>query len=92
MLGVLTIIAWTAAFSAAMFGTMKALGVLRVKEAVELAGLDSIKHGEPAYPHAGYCDGEHPYGKNDGESISTSCVFGKVLYGNFLCGLEYAVI
>ena len=92
MVGVLSIIAWTAAFSAVMFGTMKALGVLRVKEAVELAGLDSIKHGEPAYPHAGYCDGEHPYRKNDGKSISTSCVFGKVRYGKFLCGLEYAVI
>ena len=76
MLGVLTIIAWTAAFSVAMFGTMKALGVLRVKEAVELAGLDGIKHGEPAYPLAGYSDGEHPYGKNDGEPVSIRCVFG----------------
>ena len=53
--------------STIMFGSMKALGVLRVKESVEIAGLDGIKHGEPAYPHAGYCDGEHPYGNSNGK-------------------------
>ena len=44
-----------------MFGVMKALNILRVPAEVEIAGLDQIKHGEPAYPIGGYNDGEHPH-------------------------------
>ena len=53
--------AWTGACCTIMFGSMKFLRILRVSEEVELAGLDRIKHGEPAYPQKGYNDGEHPY-------------------------------
>ena len=53
--------AWTAACCTLMFGSMKLLGVLRVSRDVEIAGLDAIKHGEPAYPLKGYKDGEHPH-------------------------------
>ena len=59
-MGALIIITWTGTCCAVMFGTMKALNVLRVRTEVEIAGLDRIKHGEPAYPVGGYNDGEHP--------------------------------
>ena len=40
---------------------MKFLRILRVSRDVEIAGLDAIKHGEPAYPVKGYTDGELPF-------------------------------
>ena len=61
LLGAVIIMAWTAACCTLMFGSMKLLGVLRVPRDVEIAGLDTIKHGEPAYPLKGYRDGEHPH-------------------------------
>ena len=62
LLGILVIMAWTAACCTVMFGIMKALKVLRVSKGIELAGMDAIKHGEPAYPIKSYDDGEHPHG------------------------------
>ena len=52
--------------SCIMFGSMKYFGILRVSKSVEMTGLDSIKHGEPAYPLGGYNDGEHPYSQKKG--------------------------
>lgn len=54
LLGALCITAWTAAFSFLLFGAMKLMGILRVAEDVELAGLDVAKHNEPAYPVSSY--------------------------------------
>ena len=61
-MGALVIVVWTAFCCSIMFGIMSALKVLRVSKAVEISGLDRIKHGEPAYPVRGYNDGEHPHG------------------------------
>ena len=44
-----------------MFGLMKYFGILRVSTGVEIAGMDQIKHGEPAYPISSYLEGEHPH-------------------------------
>jgi len=40
---------------------MKFLGVLRVSKEVEIAGMDRIKHGEPAYPLGSYEEPGNPH-------------------------------
>jgi Amt family ammonium transporter len=49
LVGVLAIIAWTAATSGLLFFTMKAAGILRVPDSEEIAGLDVTHHGHSAY-------------------------------------------
>ena len=56
LLGAVTIIAWTGCTCTILFGTMKLIGLLRVSEEVEIAGMDKIRHGEPAYPVGSYED------------------------------------
>lgn len=49
-LGAASTLLWTAVWALAFFWTLKRLGRLRVEQAVELAGLDAVDHGGPAYP------------------------------------------
>jgi len=45
------------AFAAVLFGMLRHFNLLRVDQMTELAGIDNIDHGGPAYPefidHAG---------------------------------------
>lgn len=50
LLGAAVALAWTAAFSFALFIPLKMYGRLRVDQATELAGIDNMDHGGPAYP------------------------------------------
>lgn len=63
LMGAVAIFSWSAAVSTLLFGSMRLLGVLRVSAEVEIAGLDKLKHGEPAYPVKGYSSCEHPVTK-----------------------------
>ena len=42
--------AWSGAWSAAIFGSLKAVNLLRVDYHTEESGLDKTRHGEVAYP------------------------------------------
>lgn len=42
--------AWTAVWAVAVFATLRRLNLLRVDQQTELAGIDNIEHGGPAYP------------------------------------------
>ncbi|XP_068672479.1 putative ammonium transporter 1 [Montipora foliosa] len=57
LLGVLVIMAWSAALSFLLFIILRLTKQLRVPEEIELKGLDIPKHGEPAYPLDSYGDG-----------------------------------
>ena len=48
--GLLAIMAWSGAWSAAIFGSLKAVNLLRVDYHTEESGLDMTRHGEVAYP------------------------------------------
>ena len=48
--GLLAIMAWSGAWSAAIFGSLKAVNLLRVDYHTEESGLDKTRHGEVAYP------------------------------------------
>lgn len=48
--GVVVIGAWTVAWALPMFLTLRRLGLLRVDQQTELAGIDNIEHGGPAFP------------------------------------------
>ncbi|KAG2496659.1 hypothetical protein HYH03_005479 [Edaphochlamys debaryana] len=50
LLGVVAVTAWTGLFSLAVFISLRWLGRLRVDQVTELAGLDNMEHGGPAYP------------------------------------------
>ncbi|PNW75546.1 hypothetical protein CHLRE_12g531000v5 [Chlamydomonas reinhardtii] len=50
LLGIAAITAWTAFFSVLVFYLLRRLGRLRVDQVTELAGLDNMEHGGPAYP------------------------------------------
>jgi len=58
--GALAIIAWVGATSLLLFGSLRLLGVLRVSELVEIAGLDGFHHGEDAYPLSSYSKQQLP--------------------------------
>lgn len=49
-LGALVVSAWSAAWAAGLFWLLARQGMLRVDQATELAGIDNIDHGGPAYP------------------------------------------
>jgi Amt family ammonium transporter len=48
--GTVAIVAWAFLTMLALFGVMKLMGILRVSEADEIAGLDLSEHGMSAYP------------------------------------------
>jgi ammonium transporter, Amt family len=50
VIGIVGVAAWVAASSAILFGTLKAMGQLRVSEREEVEGLDVHEHGFPGYP------------------------------------------
>jgi Amt family ammonium transporter len=50
VIGIVGVAVWVAASSAILFGTLKAMGQLRVSEREEVEGLDVHEHGFPGYP------------------------------------------
>ena len=49
-MGVFTIILWAGGIAFIIFYILKTRNLLRLPLAVEMAGCDVLKHGEPAYP------------------------------------------
>ena len=49
-LGIVTIILWGGGMAFIIFYILKSRNLLRLPLAVETAGCDVLKHGEPAYP------------------------------------------
>jgi hypothetical protein len=50
LIGILVLVAWGVGFCLVLFGSLKYFKILRVDSTVEVQGMDSMKHGEPAYP------------------------------------------
>jgi len=50
VIGIVGVAVWVAVSSAILFGTLKAMGQLRVSEREEVEGLDVHEHGFPGYP------------------------------------------
>ncbi|KXZ50943.1 hypothetical protein GPECTOR_14g19 [Gonium pectorale] len=50
LLGLTVSIAWTALWAVLTFSVLKHYGLLRVDQQTELAGIDNMEHGGPAYP------------------------------------------
>jgi Amt family ammonium transporter len=57
VIGIVGVAAWVAVASAVLFGTLKAMGQLRVSEQEEIEGLDVHEHGVPGYPELVYGGG-----------------------------------
>ncbi|KAK3102396.1 hypothetical protein FSP39_011122 [Pinctada imbricata] len=81
LVGLLTIIVWTAVLSFIMFYILKKFDLLRVPFILEMKGLDIPKHGEPAYPTEAYGhgwgergDALHTMVKQSVQSSSTTLV------------------
>jgi Amt family ammonium transporter len=50
IVGIAGIVVWTAATSVAMFGGLKAIGVLRISDAAAEMGIDAYEHGASVWP------------------------------------------
>jgi Amt family ammonium transporter len=50
VIGIVGVAAWVAVTSGILFGTLKAMGQLRVSQREEVEGLDVHEHGFPGYP------------------------------------------
>jgi len=50
VIGIVGVAVWVAVTSTILFGTLKAMGQLRVSEREEVEGLDVHEHGFPGYP------------------------------------------
>lgn len=53
LLGLVVTSVWVAIWGLAVFSALKALNLLRVDQQTELAGIDNMEHGGPAYPEFG---------------------------------------
>lgn len=84
ILGLAAIIAWTTANSAILFGALKYLGIFRVSEEQELAGMDISMHGEVAYPPSSWEWQTSSRWQEEGAvGKSGDCKLEKVDYDNF---------
>ncbi|XP_069178769.1 putative ammonium transporter 1 [Procambarus clarkii] len=59
IVGALAIVAWSGGLCLVMFGSLRLLGVLRVPPEMEIAGMDILKHGEPAYPAEAWLESQY---------------------------------
>lgn len=50
LLGLSVSVAWSAAWALPLFKGLAYFKALRVDQVTELAGIDNIEHGGPAYP------------------------------------------
>ncbi len=77
LIGVIACIAWVGVTSAVMFGTLKAMGQLRVTEQEEVEGLDVWEHGVPGYPEQVFGSGSSPSGTYGFESSAATAPAAK---------------
>uniref|UniRef100_A0A1B6DZN8 Ammonium transporter n=1 Tax=Clastoptera arizonana TaxID=38151 RepID=A0A1B6DZN8_9HEMI len=75
LIGLVAIVAWAAGTSILLFGSLKLIGKLRVKEEDELEGLDISKHKEPAYPEQGWHNTHAIYGDHNRTSLDKGSNF-----------------
>eukprot|EP00092_Neocalanus_flemingeri_P006301 GFUD01006778.1.p1 GENE.GFUD01006778.1~~GFUD01006778.1.p1 ORF type:complete len:571 (-),score=137.61 GFUD01006778.1:85-1797(-) len=69
--GAISIMAWSALWSALLFGSLSMLKMLRVSTDDEFKGMDLIKHGESAYPAAAWV--EYQYSKDYPAAQDMNC-------------------
>ncbi len=66
----------TCGFSLAVFLVLRRLNMLRVGHATELAGIDNIDHGGPAYPELTAAGKWHAAGGLVGGGAQGQCMAG----------------
>lgn len=62
--GVVVVLALTGVVSLAVFKILDRLNMLRVDQATELAGIDNMEHGGPAYPEFAVQLGNNTHSSN----------------------------
>ncbi|XP_069195389.1 putative ammonium transporter 1 [Procambarus clarkii] len=72
IVGALAIVAWSGGLCLLMFGSLRLLGLLRVPPEMEIAGMDILKHGEPAYPADAWLESQYDGSVNTQENKRNS--------------------